>query len=370
MNKEVRISLRNLCKLILFCLTTLVGCSQRQETSKAAISILWKEGQATGFSIPLSLFKNISKEEIAKLVKIRLAKSGTKTAILGEYNIKKDTLVFEPLIPFTRGLRYQIVVNDHLISDIEIPKSTNAPTLLGIYPTQDTLPENLLKFYFVFAQPMVEGSSLNYIKLLSAKGDTLPHTFLNLQPELWNVERTVLTLWLDPGRIKRDLQPNKRLGNPLTQGSHYKLVVSKQWSDAQGATLTQNYVKDFVVVERDILSPKTDDWKLKIPKKETTQPLEVDLKEALDYILLQNAIQVVNEKGNKIEGSIKVNPKEQSFQFTPIIPWSIGSYRLQIEARLEDLAGNNLNRLFDRDVTNHQTYPSNQQVFERQWKVE
>lgn len=370
MNKEVGVSLHNSCKLILFCLTMLAGCAQRQETSKATISILWKEGQATGFSIPLSLLKNISKEEIAKLVKIQLAQPGTKTAILGEYNLKKDTLVFEPLIPFTRGLHYEIVINGYLISDIEIPKSTNHPTLLGIYPTQDTLPENLLKFYFVFAQPMVEGNSLEYIKLLSPEEDTLLHTFLNLQPELWNAERTVLTLWLDPGRIKRDLQPNKRLGNPLTKGSHYKLIVSKQWSDAQGAILAQNYVKDFVVAERDMLSPKIDDWKLKIPKKGTTQPLEIDLQEALDYILLHNAIQVVDEKGNKIEGSIKVNPKEQSFLFTPTTPWLMGRYKLQIEARLEDLAGNNLNRLFDRDITNHQTRPSNQQVFERQWKVE
>ena len=40
-------------------------------------------------------------------------------------------------------------------------------------------------------------------------------TFLDLQPELWNAEGTVLTLWLDPGRIKRDLIPNKELGIPL-----------------------------------------------------------------------------------------------------------------------------------------------------------
>lgn len=370
MSKAVRNSLHIWCKLFLFCLLLPIGCAKNQDTSQAKVSILWKEGQATGFSIPLSLLKNVSKEEIAKLVKVQLANSGIKTAILGEYNVKKDTLVFKPLIPFTRGLHYEVAVNGHLISTIEIPKSTNSPTLLGIYPTQDILPENLLKFYFVFAQPMVEGHSLDYIKLLSAKGDTLSHTFLNLQPELWNAERTVLTLWLDPGRIKRDLQPNKRLGNPLTKGSRYKLIVFKEWSDAQGAILTQNYTKDFVVAERDMLSPKTDDWSLRIPKKGTIQPLEIDLKEALDYILLQNAIQIVDDKGNKIEGLIKVNAKEQSLHFIPTAPWLIGRYKLQIEARLEDLAGNNLNRLFDRDVTNHQTHPSEQKFFERQWQVE
>lgn len=369
MNKEVRISLRNLCKLILFSLTMLVGCTKRQDSSKATISILWKEDQATGFSIPLSLLKNISKEEITKLVKVQLAKSGIKTAILGEYKINKDTLVFEPLIPFTRGLRYEVVVSKQLLTEIEIPKSTETPVLSGIYPTQDTLPENLLKFYFVFSRPMVEGHSLEYIKLLNQQGDTLPRTFLHLQPELWNAEKTILTLWLDPGRIKRDLQPNKRLGSPLTQGEHYKLVVSNQWLDAQGATLMQSYIKDFVVAKRDMHSPKTDDWTLKIPPKGTTQPLEVDLKEAIDYILLQNTIQVADSKGNKIEGSIKVNAEERNFYFTPTTPWLTDEYKLQIETRLEDLAGNNLNRLFDRDVTNHQTRPSDQKVFERKWRI-
>ena len=34
--------------------------------------------------------------------------------------------------------------------------------------------------------------------------------FLELENELWNPEHTQLTLWLDPGRIKRDLIPNQR----------------------------------------------------------------------------------------------------------------------------------------------------------------
>ncbi len=370
MSKAIRISLCHACKLILFCFLFPVGCAQNQDTSPAKISILWKEGQATGFSIPLSLLKNISKEKISKQVKVQLVKTGTQTAILGEYKINKDTLVFEPLIPFTRGLDYEVVLDQKLLAKVSIPKSTHTPTLLGVYPSQDTLPENLLKFYFVFSHPMVEGHSLDYITLLNQQGDPLPRTFLNLQPELWNAERTILTLWLDPGRIKRDLQPNKLLGTPLTKGNHYKLRVSHLWPDAQGATLTKSYTKDFVVTVRDMISPKTDDWGLKIPQKDTNQPLEVDLKESLDYILLQNVIQIIDEKGNKIEGSIKVDAEEQHFHFTPSKPWLTGKYKLQIESRLEDLVGNNLNRLFDRDVSRSQTPTSDQKIFERKWRID
>ena len=77
------------------------------------------------------------------------------------------------------------------------------------------MPENLLKIYLRFSHPMREGQSDKYISLIKNGKDTLPDVFLNLQPELWNEDRTVLTVWLDPGRIKRDLQPNLKLGNPL-----------------------------------------------------------------------------------------------------------------------------------------------------------
>ena len=370
MNKEVRISLRNLCKLILFSLTLFVGCTQRRETAKAGLSIRWKNGQATGLFIPLSLLNSINRDEIAYLVKVQLAKSGTKTAILGEYKINKDTLVFEPLIPFTGGLRYEVVLEKELLADIQIPTSTDIPILSGIYPGQDTLPENLLKFYFVFSRPMVEGHSLEYISLLNQQGDTLPRTFLKLQPELWNAEKTILTLWLDPGRIKRDLQPNKLLGTPLTQGERYKLVVSNQWPDDRGTMLAQNYTKNFVVTTRDITSPSTKNWQLITPQKGTFQPLEVNLKETLDYILLQNAVQVLDKQGQRIEGSIQLSDEEKKWDFIPVKPWLIGEYTLQIEARLEDSAGNNLNRLFDRDVTNSKDKPSQQKVFELKWRVE
>jgi hypothetical protein len=61
--------------------------------------------------------------------------------------------------------------------------------------------------------------------------------------------------------------------------------------------------------------------------------------------------------------------EEKQLNFIPNKPWSPGQYNLQVEARLEDLAGNNLNRLFDRDVTNPQTTPSNQKLFIRKWQV-
>lgn len=368
MSKGVRISWHT-CQLILFSLLLLVGCVKSQDASKTKITLLRKNGRTTGLSIPLRQLAAVSEADIAKLLKIQLAASSVKTAILGEYIIRKDSVIFEPLIPFTEGLRYEVLLENRLLSEIEIPRPTDSPELIGMYPTQDTLPENLLKFYFAFSRPMVEGHSLQYIILLDAKGDTLPNTFLNLQPELWNAERTILTLWLDPGRIKRDLQPNKLLGTPLTEGKRYTLLVSDQWPDEQGATLKQTYTKNFVVTARDITSPKIKNWTINTPSKGTLQPLEVNIKEALDHILLQNTIRIIDSGGKIINGSIQVEDKKKSILFIPATPWLVGSYKLMIESRLEDLAGNNLNRLFDRDITNKETLPSDKKVFELSWRI-
>jgi len=59
---------------------------------------------------------------------------------------------------------------------------------------------------------------------------------------------------------------------------------------------------------------------------------------------------VRNAKNTSITGSIQTRNEERIWQFTPNEPWTKGRYVLQIETRLEDLAGNNINRPFDRDL--------------------
>ena len=36
--------------------------------------------------------------------------------------------------------------------------------------------------------------------------------------------------------------------------------------------------------------------------------------------------------------------------FKPDLDWKVGDYELLIDSKLEDLAGNNLNHLFDKDL--------------------
>ncbi|WP_353482828.1 hypothetical protein [Haliscomenobacter sp.] len=198
---------------------------------------------------------------------------------------------------------------------------------------------------------MRSGESLQFIHLLDKNQDTLRNVFLNLQPELWDTTGTVLTLWLDPGRIKRGLTLNRALGNPLKMNETYHLVISATWKDQSGLKLAQTYRKTFVAVKRDDQAPDLKQWQLKLPKVGTTAPLEIKPWETLDHYLLLESIGIVDQNNSLVKGKIRLDKKDQQLLFVPTEPWKAQRYRLQIDARLEDLAGNNLNRVFDRDIT-------------------
>ncbi|SEI38933.1 hypothetical protein SAMN05216327_101150 [Dyadobacter sp. SG02] len=327
--------------------------SCRQKTSDQPIAIQWQNEQAVALSIPAAFASDIPDDSVSLLLTLNIAGQQNPVPILGSFERREGGLLFRPMIPFTRGMRYEVRVRGTHAEDFEIPQNNagNAPNVTVIYPSADTLPENLLKIYLHFDQPMREGMSGRYVKLVRNNRDTIDGAFLDLQPELWNPGRTVLTLWLDPGRIKRDLQPNKRLGAPMQRGTHYRVVVAQAWTDARRKQLAKPYQKAFVTVTKDSLSPQPAQWTLVSPTQATREPLKIDFKEALDHSLLAEVFAIQDNTGAKIPGRWETGPFEKHCSFIPDENWKSGSYQLLIEPRLEDLAGNNLVRPFDRDVS-------------------
>ncbi|MBD2757065.1 hypothetical protein [Spirosoma validum] len=363
---QVVIRLYALYSLIFFIASLLIECHSAKEKE---ITIRWQNRRAIGISIPKGFIDTIDADSLEKQLSVRL--TNQKTAIAGQYQLGDGTVIFEPLIPFTRGLRYVVWLNDKRLGEVSIPAldSNDRPALLGIYPSQDSLPENLLKIYLHFSRPMRERQSQKYVTLLKNNNDTLSGVFLDLQPELWNPDRTILTLWLDPGRIKRDLQPNKRLGAPLQTHNRYKLVVTASWPDEQGATLEKDVTKSFVAIQRDSLSPNPKKWTLLEPKSGSLQSLDVSFSESLDYSLLTETLSVIREDGANVPGRWQSGEEEKLIRFKPNNVWQSGRYKLRIESRLEDLAGNNVNRLFDRDITRKDQRATSESFTELLFKV-
>src|SRR5688572_27110683 len=137
---------------ILFLIIFFVRCTPDK---KETITLRWQDEKATAILIPHSFLGENS--NLQDRLKVQLIQPGERRAILGEIKSESDFTVFEPLVPFTRGLRYEIFVGNEQIGEVEIPKSeSDIPELLAIYPSQDTVPENLLKMYFQFSEPMAE----------------------------------------------------------------------------------------------------------------------------------------------------------------------------------------------------------------------
>lgn len=341
--------------LIFFVLLCMTACRQKDYKK---VRIGWTNKEANFIIIPTSLLDKEETDSLKSYLQVRLKNS--QASMLGAFQNKDGLILFQPPIPLTRGLDYEIFFRNKLIGNVHIPldSSAKAPDLLAVYPTSDTLPANLLKLYFQFSEPMRQGEALRHIKLLNNNNDTLPGIFLDLQPELWNKERTVLTVWLDPGRIKRGLLPNQKMGNPLQAGQLYTLLILDQWKDAKGLPLQHAFKRSFIVGPRDSSSPQIELWTMKLPERGTLQPLKIFLGESLDYFLLNETIRIFDEKGQIVEGNILISGNETSFSFRPVKRWLPGHYSMQVAPQLEDLAGNNLERLFDRDMLTPQVLHS------------
>lgn len=327
--------------LIFFYAFALISCNN---TNNDAFSIAYENGVAK--SIVFSAQGSFSDYKVSL--------RGKEQHILGNYKKEGSQIRFTPVIPFSAGEEYQIFKKGGVILEFQIQHNTTKtqPRVVGIYPAIDTVPENLLKMYFVFSEPMQQSTkTLDFIKVFDNETKEEKSIFLSLENELWNLDRTELTLWLDPGRIKKDLIPNQKFGTPLVEGKSYTIKIQKGLENAKGIPLGKSTEKRIVVTKKDNVKPTIDSWQLTIPNLLTKEALGISLNESLDKFLLEETIQLYSGD-TLIEGAVMVSKKATSLLFIPKKAWEKGRYRIVIESRLEDLAGNNLNRLFDRDLQN------------------
>ena len=293
----------------------------------------------------------------------------------GNYRLVKGGIYFRPHFPFFPGQAYVAVFHrselwEHLgltnkdtlsttsvLLPFSVPHEKASTYITEIYPQTDTLPANQLKLYIYFSEPMRFGEAYQHIQLQDEAGGVVQAPFLEIEQELWDHRGQRFTLWFDPGRIKRALQPHNEWGNPLLTGNTYTLTIDSLWRDATGKPLLESYQKRFFVGNADRTLPDPSAWKLVPPSAPSKEALSLHFPEPLEQPLLLRMIQVKKEAGRTIHGNIQVKPGERQWDFIPKEPWLSGNYQLEIDVRLEDLAGNNLIRLFDSDSNNEVKSP-------------
>ena len=165
-------------------------------------------------------------------------------AVLGKVSQMGRDLIFVPRYPFQPGVRYQVSVLSpaRVTTTLQSrPRPAGSTYVEQLYPTADVLPENLLKLYVHFSAPMARGDAYDSIQLLDQGGKPVEAPFLTLDQELWDPEMRRLTLLFDPGRVKRDLLPNRDVGAPLVPGRSYTLVVAERFRDAGASGCARNF---------------------------------------------------------------------------------------------------------------------------------
>lgn len=302
-------------------------------------------------------------------------------AMLGRHEASAEGVRFIPRFPPVPGLSYRIrldlasllapaesdltaqaddgsrpvesVFEASIIEAVVAVPATDAPTVVveQIYPTIGQVPANLLKVYLHFSGAMARGEAYRRIKLLGPDGMEVPDPFLEIDEELWDPGQRRLTLFFDPGRIKRGLRPHAEAGPPLTAGGRYRLKVDGAWPDAHGRPLGAGFDKALEVTAEDRESPRMSMWQVSEPRGGTREALVVTFAEPMDHALALRLIRVERTRAQTLDGVSSLHDEERTWRFVPTEPWRAGEHQLSIDGALEDLAGNSLRGAFDRDVT-------------------
>lgn len=285
--------------------------------------------------------------------------------MLGSYRVESNLIRFEPQFPLEPGVKYraifypdklpgtQATASKLVTAGFELPRPSPAvPTTIvsQIYPSGNVLPENLLKFYVHFSAPMSRGHIYENIHLQNEAGKEVELPFLEIDEELWNPTMTRLTLFIDPGRIKRGVLPLEEIGPALEEGKRYTLLIDRAWKDGGGAPLKQTFQKTFQVGAPDREPVDPSKWKVQPPASNTRGPLTISFPEPMDHALAQRVIRVVSGSNELLDGKIALEDQERRWTFVPAQTWRRGPHALLVQKTIEDLAGNNIGKAFEVDL--------------------
>jgi hypothetical protein len=263
-----------------------------------------------------------------------------------------DDVCFVPRFAFVEGTTYLVEVGGDVVAVLVRPRPNHSTTteVLGIYPTASEVPRNLLRFYVWFSAPMSEGEAAEHVRLVDHAGDEMVGALFPTDHELWDRERRRLTILLDPARIKRGLVGHRQSGYPLSPGMSCRLEVDGAFRDARGVALRTPAHRRYRVGGEERRRVEPENWVLTTPARGSLDPFGLEFDRPLDHGLLSRCLHVVGPGGRTVDGTRTIGPEERSWRLTPHEPWTPESHQLVVDPVLEDLAGNSVSRVFDRDL--------------------
>lgn len=300
----------------------------------------------------------LTQEQGQNVLTLALVDDDTKKAgppMLGRYERNDNELIFTPRFPFGAGQTYRAEFHlpAQLIAfDYKIPAAAAKapPKVVKIYPSAAVLPANQLRFYIFFDRPTRGGMDLfKHIALVDDKGKEIDDPWL--VDEIWDEENNCLILYIHPGRIKWGVELRELLGPVLFEKREYSLVVRGELADIDGNKIGKDFVKKFRTTPEDRVRIDLSKWDLLPARAGSGERLHVTLPKSIDYRSLQRFLSVTDPKGKRMEGTIEIGKDEKTWAFLPKDScWPEGTYHLEVNGELEDVAGNTPLRPFDLDL--------------------
>ncbi len=273
-------------------------------------------------------------------------------AVAGKYALEDNLLSFTPAFGFSADVNYVARIEwaqSQTLTPFSIAsnQATVPAAVIQIYPSGDVLPENVLRFYIHFSAPMKPGVAFDYVKLRDASGKADDSAFMRFKQELWNADRTRLTVLIDPGRVKREVPTNREIGPALVAGNQYTLSVDGGWPSVDGKSTLAPFTRKFSITDALRQRPDVNLWNANSPCFGTKEPLTLQFDRPFDRHLLNKSVHVTTANGQRIAGEIDVGAGERSLRFVPDESWDHRDLYLTADASLEDVAANNFLDLLD-----------------------
>ena len=282
----------------------------------------------------------------------------------GRYTLSGNGIRFTPHFPFQQGLHHRVNFDPRPLGCPGYVETAtfgfSLPARRGdlpvevehIFPSTDELPENLLRFYVCFSQPMQRGHAEREVLLLGPDGQPVRDVLYRAPAELWDRSMRCLTVLLDPGRLKRGVGPNRDLGPPLRVGQAYMLAIGTGMTGSSGRRLFDPVYKRFSVMKPVHEPIAASGWEIVPPVAGTCTPLLLRFVRPLDWALLRQAVTVTTVYGEVVQGRVEIEIFEKGLGFRPTKPWAAKPHQLSIAAELEDVCGNTFGGPFDRPLRN------------------
>lgn len=289
-------------------------------------------------------------------------RTATEPAVIGKYAASDHAITFTPTFPLDPGRAYQVTFDPTRLprpgqgmpvtSTVSLPAIATKPTTVvtAVYPDASVVPENLLRIYIQFSAPMGSSGAADFVHLVhraSSKEEVVEGAFLPVQADFWSPDHTRYTVFLDPGRVKLGILPNRQHGRPLRANHKYALVISPNWPDANRQPLNNGYRHEFSAGPAIKTAIDTSQWRIAAPVAGTRDQLVVTFPRPLNHAVVIRALGVESAEHHAINGVVSLEQHDTRWRFEPVEHWKPGEHSLIALAFLEDPQGNQIGRPFE-----------------------